>query len=103
MRCKFQQAWVHGPYPTIDSSLGRRLKPTGGPRNFLDAFLVMPNHVHGILGIMDLGKANRAKDFSPLQRPATVPGTNTKEQQRGKMVKTMNKARISIEPCRTAC
>jgi hypothetical protein len=69
MQCKFQQARVHGPSPTIDSYFGRRLNPTGGLRNFLDAFLVMPNHVHGILGIMDLGKATGRKIFRPYSAP----------------------------------
>jgi len=51
----------------------------------LDEFVVMPNHVHGIIvltdalttvGAKDLRAKNRAKDISPLQnRPSGASGT----------------------------
>lgn len=50
--------------------------PAHFPHVQLDAFVVMPNHVHGILVIMDIGKDNRAKDpilnWAPLQPRATT-------------------------------
>jgi len=57
--------------------------PAHFPHVRLDAFVVMPNHVHGILGIEDIGKTNRAKDFSPLPRRTTIRETNAKQQPLG--------------------
>ena len=47
------------------------------PRHFpdvsLDAFMIMPNHIHGILVIGDVG----ARHASPLQNPPPPPKTGT--------------------------
>jgi len=52
--------------------------PTHFPQVELDEFVVMPNHVHGILVIGDLGEETkgRANDYSPLRkRPAGTART----------------------------
>ena len=43
----------------------------------LDAFVIMPNHVHGIIVLSDVGAKNiRAKNISPLRnRPVGTSGT----------------------------
>ncbi|WP_221251714.1 transposase [Desulfuromonas versatilis] len=46
--------------------------PVHFPQVKLDEFVVMPNHIHGILVITDPGEANAtvgAKNFSPLRQP----------------------------------
>lgn len=50
--------------------------PDHFPHVALDAFVVMPNHVHGVVWIVgdvsaDVGARDRAKDFSPLRRGAS--------------------------------
>jgi len=57
--------------------------PNHFPHVQLDTFVVMPNHVHGIWVIEDIGKDNRAKDFSPLQRRTKIQGPNAKQRPRG--------------------
>jgi putative transposase len=61
--------------------------PTHFPHVQLDGFVVMPNHVHGILVIMGAGNANRAKDpilnWAPLKPRATTPEPNGIERPHG--------------------
>ena len=47
--------------------------PSHFPHVALDAFVVMPNHVHGILRIVDASVG--AKNFSPLQTGQRPHGT----------------------------
>jgi len=48
----------------------------------LDEFVVMPNHIHGIIGIMDIdriapreGEGVRAQHAAPLPKPHVLPGS----------------------------
>jgi len=51
--------------------------PNHFPHVTLDEFVVMPNHVHGILFIGDM-PIGRAKDFSPLPDPTLYPKSRLK-------------------------
>lgn len=57
--------------------------PNHFPHVRLDAFVVMPNHVHGIWVMMDVGNVIGAKDFSPLHRRTTIQEPNTKQRPCG--------------------
>ena len=47
--------------------------PIHFPHLELDEFVIMPNHVHGIVVITDANAAVGAKNFSPLQPPPHSP------------------------------
>ena len=59
--------------------------PDHFPQVELDAFVVMPNHVHGILSIIDsqpVGANVGAKNFSPLQQSPRQQSSQRQSSQR---------------------
>ena len=50
--------------------------PQHYPYVILDAFVIMPNHVHGIIILNDNGSIVGAKNFSPLQQNGQPCGTS---------------------------
>ncbi len=57
--------------------------PEHFPHVMLDAYIIMPNHVHGIVVIMEyvgasVGAHVGAKNFSPLQHSSSIPQSPSK-------------------------